>query len=111
MAQPTRTMLEVCTTCFSGNWAAMQKFARNHDSENKAVLGLPFRQIIGSRNRTDFWKDVATRDVPTSTDENIVDGDSLNGILQAINRCSKGISTAVTINGKIIGKLIPQNGD
>jgi hypothetical protein len=104
-------MLEVCTTCFGGDWVAMQKFARNHDSNNKAVLGQSFREIIGTRNRTDFWQDVATREAPAPADENVVDGDSLSGISLAIERCRNGVSSVVTINGKIIGKFVPHTGD
>jgi hypothetical protein len=104
-------MLEVCTTCFDGDWAAMQEFARNHDSDNKAVLGLSFRQIIGTRNRTAFWRDVAAREAPASSAENVVDGDSIDGISRAIKRCCDGFPTVVTIKGKIIGKLAPHNED
>jgi hypothetical protein len=104
-------MLDVCATCFGGDWVAMQKFARRHNENNKEELGKAFREIIGTRNRTMFWQDVASRESPSSSAEEIVDGDSLDGIKRAIERCRKGKSTLVTLAGRVIGKLIPHDGD
>jgi hypothetical protein len=111
MGRPTRIMLEVCQACFGGDWQAMFRFARNYDplaKERDVELGKRFRDIVGTRNRSDFWEAVAKCNRPSDAAATVVDGDSLCGMNRAIQLCSEGETVVITVNGKIIGKLIPE---
>ena len=117
MSNPTRTMLTVCQAIFSGDWQAMLRFAERYNPEAKNLgveaknlgvqLGRRFREIIGTRNRSQFWSSVTKCDSPAAADGVVVDGDSLRDVQRAIRLCAEGESVMIELDGKIIGKLIP----
>jgi len=106
MMLPTKVMTQVCTRCFSGDWKQMKEYARRYDPAKNPPLGKTFRDLIGNRNRSEFWREVAKRDVHMATDE-IANGDSLSGMIQAVDLCRQGRSISIVLDGKIIGKLVP----
>lgn len=84
----------------------MKVYAKRYDPTQNPPLGKQFRELIGSRNRTQFWQDVAERDAPTASSE-VVDGDSVSGMKRAIELCSQGVSIGIALEGKVIGTLAP----
>lgn len=106
--KPTRVMLDVCNECFGGDWKAMARYAKHYQPTNSKPLGKAFRKLIGTRNRTEFWKQVALRNLPVSSVE-LVDGNSITGICRAIDLCRQGNSVAISIGGKLIGTLVPES--
>ena|SRR5438105_11549052 len=110
MDKRTRAMLAVCQACFDGNWAAMLEFARHYDPnvrDREVKLGRRFREIIGTRNRTDFWRSVTKCGKPDPSGEEVVEGDSLQGIQRALRLCMEHVPVKIAVNGKIIGILNP----
>jgi hypothetical protein len=102
-------MNDVLQKCFGGDWQAMLRFARRYDPaarEPSDWLGKQFREIIGTRNRSQFWNSVTKCEGPDSSGK-IVDADSLIGLLNAIKRCEQGETFLIRVNAKIVGKLIP----
>jgi hypothetical protein len=99
---PTRVMIEVCEQCFGGDWQAMKEYAKRYDPTGSPPLGKVFRELIGSRNRSQFWLDVEERDAP-----DVVDGDSISGMKRAIELCKQGVSSSIAQAGNVIGKLHP----
>jgi hypothetical protein len=109
--EPTRVMRDVCERCFRGDWQAMLDHARTYDPRNPVDLGKAFRDIIGTRNRTEFWASVTRRLPSAPSDEVAVDGDSVAGMALAVQSCCEGKTVAVQLRGTTIGHLIPVGRD
>jgi hypothetical protein len=112
MPKPTRVMTKVCQQCFLGDWPAMLAFARQYDPntrERDARFGKQFRDIIGTRNRSQFWDSVTKCGGSDSPRQ--VDGDSITGLQGAIKRLDHGETALISVNGRIVGKLSPFRQD
>jgi antitoxin (DNA-binding transcriptional repressor) of toxin-antitoxin stability system len=99
-------MLQVCAEYFGGDWNAMKAYAEGYDPTRPQSFGKTFRDLVGSRNRTEFWRDVAERDAPKASRQ-VADGDSIAGMKNAIELCRRGTPVAITVEGKVIGTLTP----
>ena len=102
----TPKMQEVCKKCFNGDWQAMLDFARDYtpDARNPDVqLGKRFRDIIGTRNRSTFWRSVDARSSSSASGESVSSPSSKCGFCESTSFRITKVETASGGSFEVLG--------